>query len=61
MGPPDFPIPLGVFRAVDKPVYSQLLTEQVRTAQAEKAADLEALFRQGETWDVPDPVDGETR
>jgi 2-oxoglutarate ferredoxin oxidoreductase subunit beta len=61
MGPPDFPVPLGVFRAIDKPVYSQLLTEQVQNAQAGKAADLDALFRQGETWDVPGPLDGETR
>jgi len=61
MGPPDFPIPLGVFRAIDKPVYSQLLTEQVHTAQACTEPDLEALFRQGETWDVPDPQDGEAR
>lgn len=52
MGPPDFPIPVGVFRAIDKPVYSQLLMEQVRDAQAKKEADLEALFRQGESWDV---------
>jgi len=42
-----------VFRAIKKPVYSQLLMEQVRNAQAAKAADLDALFRQGETWDVP--------
>ena len=52
MGPPDFPIPVGVFRAIDKPVYSQLLMEQVHDAQAKKEADLEALFRQGESWDV---------
>ena len=52
MGPPDFPTPVGVFRAIDKPVYSQLLMEQVHSAQAEKAADLDALFRQGETWVV---------
>ena len=52
MGPPDYPTPLGVFRAIDKPVYSQLLSEKVNCAQAEKMADLDALFRQGETWDV---------
>ena len=52
MGPPDFPIPVGVFRAIDKPVYSQRLMDQVHTAEAEKQADLEALFRQGECWDV---------
>jgi len=53
MGPPDFPTPVGVFRAIDKPVYSQLLMEQVHAAQAREAADLEALFRRGETWEVP--------
>ena len=52
MGPPDFPTPLGVLRAVDKPVYSQLLSEKVHSAQAGKTADLDALLRQGETWDV---------
>jgi len=52
MGPPDFPIPVGVFRAIDKPVYSQLLMEQVSDAQSRKISDLEALFRQGESWDV---------
>lgn len=52
MGPPDFPIPVGVFRAIDKPVYSQLLMEQVNDAQSRKMSDLEALFRQGESWDV---------
>jgi len=52
MGPPDFPTPVGVFRALDKPVYSQLLMEQVHAAQAREPADLEALFRQGETWEI---------
>ena len=61
MGPPDFPTPLGVFRAIDKPVYSQLLAEQVHHAQAARAADLEALFRQGETWEIPESVNGEPR
>ena len=52
MGPPDFPTPVGVFRAVEKPVYSQRLMAQVNSAQAAKAADLDALYRQGETWVV---------
>ena len=52
MGPPDFPIPVGVFRAIDKPVYSQRLMDQVHAAQDDRQADLEALFRQGECWDV---------
>ena len=61
MGPPDFPTPLGVYRAIDKPVYSQLLAEQVHRAQAARAADLEALFREGETWEIPESLNGEAR
>jgi 2-oxoglutarate ferredoxin oxidoreductase subunit beta len=52
MGPPDFPTPVGVFRAVDKPVYSGQLLAQVHEAQAHAAPDLDALYRQGETWEV---------
>ena len=52
MGPPDFPTPVGVFRAVDKPVYSGQLLAQVHEAQARAAPDLDALYRQGETWEV---------
>jgi 2-oxoglutarate ferredoxin oxidoreductase subunit beta len=52
MGPPDFPIPVGVFRAIDKPVYSARLMEQVHTAQDKRKPDLDALFRQGECWEV---------
>ena len=52
MGPPDFPTPVGVFRAIDKPVYSGLLMDQVRQAQARTEPDLDALYRQGETWEV---------
>ena len=61
MGPPEFPTPVGVFRAIKKPVYSQLLMEQVHSAQTARAADLDALFRQGETWDVPGSPDGDKR
>jgi len=52
MGPPDFPTPVGVFRAIDKPVYDRLLMEQVRSAQEKSGPDLNALYRQGETWVV---------
>jgi len=53
MGPPEFPTPVGVFRAVDKPVYSQLLMEQVAAAQSRQPPDLQALLHQGETWVIP--------
>jgi 2-oxoglutarate ferredoxin oxidoreductase subunit beta len=52
MGPPDFPTPLGVFRAVEKPVYDQLLRDQVAEAEASTAVDMNALYRQGQTWEV---------
>jgi 2-oxoglutarate ferredoxin oxidoreductase subunit beta len=52
MGPPEFPTPVGVFRAVEKPVYDQLLMEQVHQAQSQTVADMNALYRQGQTWDV---------
>ena len=52
MGPPDFPTPLGVFRAVDKPVYDQLLMQQIREAETGRSPDMNALYRQGQTWDV---------
>lgn len=53
MGPPDFPTPLGVFRAIEKPVYDRLLMEQIPEAEAEQAPDMNAVYRQGHTWDVP--------
>jgi 2-oxoglutarate ferredoxin oxidoreductase subunit beta len=52
MGPPHFPTPVGVFRAIEKPVYSGLLMEQVQRAQARTEPDLDALYREGETWEV---------
>jgi CBS domain-containing protein len=53
MGPPDFPTPIGIFRAVDKPVYDQQLMAQVEAARETYPADLDALYRQTETWAVP--------
>jgi 2-oxoglutarate ferredoxin oxidoreductase subunit beta len=42
---PEFPEPLGVFRAVEKPCYEQLVNEQVAKAVAQKGeGDLAALF-----------------
>jgi 2-oxoglutarate ferredoxin oxidoreductase subunit beta len=52
MGPPAFPTPVGVFRAIDKPIYDDLLMEKVRAAQEEKKPDLDAVYRQGDTWVV---------
>jgi len=53
MGPPDFPTPVGIFRAVEKPVYDQQLMAQVQAAQETHPADLDALYRQSDSWAVP--------
>jgi 2-oxoglutarate ferredoxin oxidoreductase subunit beta len=52
MGPPNFPTPMGVFRSIDKPIHDQLLMEQVREAEARQDPDINALYRQGQTWEV---------
>ncbi len=56
MGPPDFPTPFGVFHAVERPVYDDLLLEQIRAAREREADDIDALFRQGESWVVGEPA-----
>ncbi len=53
MGPPHFPTPVGVFRATEKPVYDQLLMNQIRAAEEKKNPDLDRLYRQTDTWTVP--------
>ena len=50
---PEFPEPIGVFRAVDRPRYDEELNKQINQARQDKGpADLEALLNSGETWTV---------
>ena len=50
---PEFPEPIGVFRAVDRPKYDQELNRQIETACEEKGkGDLHELFHSGDTWEV---------
>jgi 2-oxoglutarate ferredoxin oxidoreductase subunit beta len=52
---PHFPLPIGVFRAVEKPSYDRLLDDQVEAAIAKKGkGDLEKLLNSGDTWTVSD-------
>jgi 2-oxoglutarate ferredoxin oxidoreductase subunit beta len=52
---PDFPVPIGVLRAVDKPTYDGTVQEQMETALARYGeGDLDALFNSGDTWVVAD-------
>lgn len=53
MSYPEFPEPMGIFRAIDAPVYEEQLMGQVNhaiTTQGE--GDLEKLFSSSETWMV---------
>jgi 2-oxoglutarate ferredoxin oxidoreductase subunit beta len=45
--------PVGVFRKVDRPVYDDLMAEQIATATEKRGAgDLAKLLRSGETWTI---------
>jgi 2-oxoglutarate ferredoxin oxidoreductase subunit beta len=51
---PEFPEPIGVLRAVDRPIYDVELNRQVERARHAKGpGSLDALFNAGETWTVP--------
>lgn len=49
---PQFPVPIGVFRDIDRPTYDELVTKQVVDAQAKGKGNFEELLHGGETWDV---------
>jgi len=49
---PDFPEPMGVFRAVEKDTYNDLLVGQIDAAAKKKPLTLEGLFAEGDTWEV---------
>ncbi len=50
---PEFPEPIGVFRAVERPRYDEELNAQIQVAQEKKGpGDLESLLHSGDTWTV---------
>ena len=50
---PEFPEPIGVFRAVDRPKYDDELNKQVALAREQKGeGNLNSLFRDGDSWTV---------
>jgi 2-oxoglutarate ferredoxin oxidoreductase subunit beta len=50
---PDYPVPVGVLRAVQRPTHDQLMTEQIAEARLRYGeGDLAALLQEGETWTV---------
>jgi 2-oxoglutarate ferredoxin oxidoreductase subunit beta len=50
---PEFPEPLGVFRAVERPTYEVLMEQQIaETIERMGEGDLQALMGEGDTWTV---------
>jgi 2-oxoglutarate ferredoxin oxidoreductase subunit beta len=49
---PDFPVPVGVFRAVERPTLEELMAHQIEQATARGQGSLEALLNEGDTWEV---------
>jgi 2-oxoglutarate ferredoxin oxidoreductase subunit beta len=50
---PHFPTPIGVFRAVDRPVHHELDQAQLAAAREKKGeGDLEKLLHSGDTWTI---------
>jgi 2-oxoglutarate ferredoxin oxidoreductase subunit beta len=50
---PEFPLPTGVIRAVEKPSYEAALERQVQRSIKERGpGDLHALLHSGDTWTV---------
>jgi 2-oxoglutarate ferredoxin oxidoreductase subunit beta len=47
----DGPTPIGVFRDVERPVYDELMSEQVEAATTRQGrGDLAKLLHGGDTW-----------
>jgi 2-oxoglutarate/2-oxoacid ferredoxin oxidoreductase subunit beta len=45
--------PMGVFRAVHKPTYDQMMTDQLTHATTQGNADLDTILTGTDTWTVP--------
>jgi 2-oxoglutarate ferredoxin oxidoreductase subunit beta len=45
-----FPVPFGVFLSIQRSTYEEELQEQISTAKARSAADLNKLLNSGNTW-----------
>jgi 2-oxoglutarate/2-oxoacid ferredoxin oxidoreductase subunit beta len=53
MEQPDFPQPVGIFRAIERPTYEDMMEDQIEAAVAKAGpGNLEKLINSGETWVV---------
>ena len=47
------PLAIGVFRAIERPAYDDLMAAQIEAARREEGeGELEALLHAGDTWTV---------
>jgi 2-oxoglutarate ferredoxin oxidoreductase subunit beta len=44
--------PMGVFRSVERPVYDQLMADQIEVAKGKGEGDLASLLGSGDTWSI---------
>jgi 2-oxoglutarate ferredoxin oxidoreductase subunit beta len=44
--------PMGVFRDVERPVYDDLMSQQLEAARQKQAGDLGVLLGAGDTWTI---------
>ncbi len=49
---PYFPEPVGVFRAIQKKTYDDMLEQSMIEAKEARAKSLQELLNEGETWTV---------
>jgi len=50
---PEFPVPVGILRQVERPTYSELIDDQIARAIAKSGpGDLRKALQAGETWTV---------
>ncbi len=56
---PAFPEPIGIFRAINAPIYDELIDQQVKRLTEEKGApDLQKLLYGSDTWTVGENGNG---
>jgi 2-oxoglutarate ferredoxin oxidoreductase subunit beta len=55
LGPPKFPVPLGIFRSIERPTYEAQVVAQGEQAREERGpGDLSTLYHASDTWIVPE-------
>jgi 2-oxoglutarate ferredoxin oxidoreductase subunit beta len=53
LDPPEYPVPIGVFRSLELPTFEDRLWDQIGTARkAKPKADLAALLKRGDVWEI---------